>query len=58
MKSALDTHSYEAGQFLKEPETPEKPVIIPGKHSRATKIKDLSSDVLGTGNTIQKYNDI
>jgi len=32
MKSALDTHSYEPGQFQrKEPETPEKPVMIPGK---------------------------
>jgi hypothetical protein len=30
-------------------------VTIPGKHSRATKIRDLSSDILGTGNAIQAY---
>ena len=39
-------------------ETPEKPVIIPGKQSRATKIRDLSSDILCTGNTLQNYNEI
>lgn len=31
-------------------------VTVPGTHSMATKIKDLSSDVLCTGNTIQHYN--
>jgi len=30
-------------------------VTVPGKPARATKIRDLSSDVLGTGNTIQHY---
>ena len=26
------------------------------KSSRATKIRDLSSDILGTGNTLNKFN--
>lgn len=30
-------------------------MTIPGQHSRATKIRDLSSDILGTGNAISAY---
>lgn len=39
-------------------ETPEKTVMIPGKASRATKVRDLSSDIHYTGSTIQRFNDV
>jgi len=55
LRSALDTHNYEASP-IRETEVDNGPqVTVPGKHSRATKIRDLSSDILGTGNTIQAY---
>jgi hypothetical protein len=52
----MDTHNYEE-QAVRQTEQPDNSinVTIPGKHSMATKIKDLSSDVLGTGNTINHY---
>lgn len=33
-------------------------VTIPGKRTMATKQRELSSDVLGTGNTINRFNDV
>ena len=56
MKSSLDTHDYDASPVIQnqKPETSYN-VTIPGTNSMATKLKDLSSDVLGTGNTIKHY---
>lgn len=56
MKSCLDTHNYLASS-VRQTEQPDNSlaVTIPGQHSTATKIRDLSSDVLGTGNAIQHY---
>lgn len=53
MKSCLDTHNYLASP-VRQTEQPDNSlaVTIPGQHSTATKIRDLSSDVLGTGNVI------
>jgi hypothetical protein len=56
LKSSLDTHNYDASP-VRQTEQPENSynVTIPGTNSMATKLKDLSSDVLGTGNTIKHY---
>ncbi|CDW87720.1 UNKNOWN [Stylonychia lemnae] len=57
LKSSLDTHNYDASPVRQtEQQDNSISVTIPGKHSMATKLKDLSSDVLGTGNTINHYN--
>lgn len=59
MKSSLDTHTYDSEQFRQcKTEVDQDPITIQGKTSRATKVKDLSSDILGTGNTLSKYNEI
>lgn len=57
LKSSLDTHNYDASPMIQQEQQDNSiSVTIPGKSSMATKIKDLSSDVLGTGNTINHYN--
>lgn len=57
LRSALDNHEYVASP-VRQVEQPDNSVqvVVPGKQTMATKMKDLSSDVLGTGNTIQHYN--
>ncbi len=56
----MDTHSYEADQFKTfQPEPSSEPIVaIPGSAPKATKIRDLSSDIHGVGNTLAKYNEI
>jgi hypothetical protein len=50
LKSSLDTHTFEPSPTKAlANQTPEKHVHIPGKSSRATKVRDLASDIHGTG---------
>jgi hypothetical protein len=54
LKSCLDTHTHEASPTKTRKiveQTPEKAVHIPGKQSRATKVRDLASDIHGTGDS-------
>lgn len=58
MKSALDTHNYQPSDFNNVDVTPEKAALtVNCKPSMATKIRDLSSDILGTGDSMQKHFD-
>lgn len=57
MRSALDTHDYEPNPYptqQQEMQSPVKqpPVTLNVKKSRAVKVRDLSSDLLGTGDTM------
>ena len=52
MKSALDTHDYEADPYSKPDMSPVKgqaPVTLNCRKTRAAKVSDLGSDILGTG---------
>mmetsp|Transcript_5178 Transcript_5178/g.3870 ORF Transcript_5178/g.3870 Transcript_5178/m.3870 type:complete len:142 (+) Transcript_5178:197-622(+) len=58
MRSALDTHDYKEYDSRSQSvlQSPEKPRMnIQAKQSRATKLRDLSSNVLGNNDDIQKH---
>lgn len=57
MKSALDTHQYQPGDYKKTGlETPEKPQLnLNCKPAKATKFRDLSSDIFAVGQNLQKH---
>lgn len=58
MRSALDTHEYEAQPYKAvqdEPMSPEKTLTLSCKKSTAVKVRDLSSNVFGTGDSLTKY---
>lgn len=62
MCSALDTHSFTSpvkgsGPSMAKMQTPDKTGDNVPKQSRAAKVRDLSSDLLGTGETTAKYID-
>jgi hypothetical protein len=53
MKSSLDTHVYSDFKSSSVLETPEKPSIkLNCRHAMATKIRDLSSDIMGLGGSL------
>ncbi len=61
LSSALDTHSFTSPSKQSGPapkmQTPDKTGEMVKKQSRAAKVRDLSSDLLGTGETTAKYLD-
>ena len=65
LKSTLDTHLFEADPSQKRlPSEPQQDltesqgqskITLTGKTSRAIKTRDLSSDILGLGNSLLKF---
>lgn len=56
LKSSLDTYNYDPAQYQQEPEPVEKVEFNNiSKKTTAIKVKELCSDVLGTGSAAAKY---
>lgn len=62
MKSSLDTHAFEAAlkyQTNEQQSSQQEEVIkMNGTSSKATKVRDLSSDILGVGSSLARYQSI